>query len=132
MRNCMRLFARDELLVMLREFMERDEERSIWISSHISDDLESLCDDVYMIHEGNIILHEETDVLLSNYALVKVSQEQYGQMDKSHILRCCREGYGYSCLTNEMQYYRENYPKLVMEKGSIDDVIMMMIRGVEI
>lgn len=124
--------ARDELLEMLREFMEEDEERSILISSHISGDLENLCDDMYMIHEGKIILHEETDVLLSDYALIKVSSEQFDRMDKKHILRYCKEGYGCNCLTNQRQYYMENYPKLVMEKGNVDDVIMMMIRGVEL
>ena len=36
------------MLEMLREFLEKDEERSILISSHISSDLESLCDDLYM------------------------------------------------------------------------------------
>ena len=66
------VIARDELLEMLREFLEKDEERSILISSHISSDLESLCDDLYMIHDGRIILHEDTDVLLSDYALLKV------------------------------------------------------------
>lgn len=63
------VIARDELLEMLREFMEKDESLSILISSHISSDLESLCDDLYMIHQGRIILHEDTDVLLSDYAL---------------------------------------------------------------
>lgn len=53
------VIARDELLEMLREFLEKDEERSILISSHISSDLESLCDDLYMIHDGKIILHED-------------------------------------------------------------------------
>ena len=38
--------ARDELLDMLREFMEQDESRSILISSHISTDLETLCDEI--------------------------------------------------------------------------------------
>ena len=38
------VIARDELLEMLREFLEKDEERSILISSHISSDLQSLCD----------------------------------------------------------------------------------------
>lgn len=65
------VIAREELLEMLREFLEKDEERSILISSHISSDLESLCDDLYMIHDGKIILHEDTDVLLSDYALLK-------------------------------------------------------------
>ncbi len=121
--------ARDELLEMLRDFMEKDEDRAILISSHISGDLETLCDDVYMIHEGKIILHEETDVLLSDYALLKADERQYVAMDKQYILRTKKESFGFSCLTNQKQYYMENYPKLAIEKGTIDGVITMMIRG---
>ena len=125
------VIARDELLEMLREFLEKDEERSILISSHISSDLETLCDDLYMIHDGKIILHEDTDVLLSDYALLKVDAEQYSKLDKQFILRSKKETYGYSCLTNQKQYYMENYPKIAIEKGTIDEVITMMIRGTE-
>lgn len=125
------VIARDELLEMLREFMEKDEERSILISSHISSDLETLCDDLYMIHEGKIILHEDTDILLSDYALLKVDNEQYDNLDKQFIICSKKEAYGYSCLTNQKQYYMENYPKIVIEKGTIDEVITMMIRGQE-
>ena len=123
------VIARDELLELLREFMEEDEERSILISSHISSDLETLCDDLYMIHEGKIILHEDTDVLLSDYALIKVDKKQYDTLDKQYILRSKKESYGYRCLTNQKQYYIENYQQIVIEKGTIDEVITMMIRG---
>ena len=123
------VIARDELLDLLREYMEADLERSILISSHISSDLESLCDDLYMIHEGHIVLHEETDVLLSDYALLKMSGEQYNALDKQYILRVKKETYGYSCLTNQKQYYMENYPGIAIERGNIDEVITMMIRG---
>lgn len=123
------VIARDELLEMLREFMEKNEERSILISSHISSDLETLCDDLYMIHEGNIVLHEDTDVLLSDYALLKVDEKQYSELDKQFILRTKRENYGYSCLTNQKQYYLENYPKIAIEKGTVDEVITMIIKG---
>ena len=80
--------ARDELLDMLREYMEEDENRSILISSHISTDLEGICDDIYMIDEGKIIFHEDTDVLLSDYALLKATPQQYKNMDKQYILKC--------------------------------------------
>jgi hypothetical protein len=46
-------------------------------------------------------------------------------------LRSKKETYGYSCLTNQKQYYMENYPKIAIEKGTIDEVITMMIRGTE-
>lgn len=121
--------ARDELLDMLRTFMEQDEQRSILISSHISSDLETMCDDLYMIHEGRIILHEDTDVLLSDYALLKVNEEQYRRLDTQYLLYSRKESYGYSCLTNQKQFYLENYPEIAIEKGSIDNVVTMMIRG---
>lgn len=123
--------ARDSLFQMLREYME-DGERSILISSHISGDLERFCDDIYMIHEGKIIFHEEADVLSDQYGILKVSREQYEDLDRRHILCRMEEPFGYSCLTDEKQFYMENYPKIVVEKGNIDDLIMIKTRGEKI
>ncbi|MDD6812518.1 MAG: ABC transporter ATP-binding protein [Lachnospiraceae bacterium] len=124
--------AREQVLDMLRSYMEQDEERAILISSHISSDLEGLCDDIYMIHEGKIVLHEETDVLLDRYAVLKVDEKQYEEMDKRYVLKVQKENFGYKCLTNERQFYQENYPSMVIEKGTIDELIMIMIRGEKI
>ena len=55
--------ARETILDLLRSYMEQ-EGRGILISSHISSDLEGLCDDLYLIDDGKIALHEEMDVLL--------------------------------------------------------------------
>ena len=123
------VIARDELLDMMRDYMAEDDQRSILISSHISSDLETICDDFYMIHNGHVIMHEDTDVLLSDYALLKVDFKQFEQLDKDYILKYKKESYGYSCLTNQKQYYTENYPDIVIENGHIDDVMTMMIRG---
>lgn len=122
------VLARDEMLGLLREYMET-EGRSILISSHISSDLEGLCDDVYMIHQGKIVLHENTDALLDSYGLIKADPGAFAGVDKSHILRIRRESYGFSCLTDEKSFYQENYPGLVVEKGSIDEVMTMMVKG---
>lgn len=120
--------VRDELLDLLRSYMEEDETRSILISSHISSDLESLCDDFYMIHDGEIILHEETDVLLSEYVVLKADETMFANLDPQYLLKTRKESYGYRCLTNKRQYYLENYPNLVMEKGNIDDLITLMMQ----
>ena len=124
----MDVIARDAILNLLREYMEQND-RTILISSHISSDLEGFCDDLYMIDGGNIVLHEETDVLLSEYGVLKVTQQQFEKLDQSYILRNKKEEFGYTCLTNQKQFYSENYPEIVIEKGTIDELIMMMIRG---
>lgn len=122
------VIARDSILELLREYMET-EGRSILISSHISSDLESLCDDIYMIDKGRIVLHENTDVLRDEYGLIKADEKQYELLDKQHILKVKKEQYGYSCLTDERAFYAENYPQLAIERGSVDKVITMMIKG---
>lgn len=121
--------ARDTVLDLIRGYLEEDERRSVLISSHIAGDLEKLCDDLYMIHDGHIVFHEETDVLLSEYGLLKVSAQQYDRLDKRYLLRMMKESFGISCLTSEKRYYEENYPGIVIEKGSIDEMITMMVKG---
>lgn len=120
--------TRSELLDEMREYMER-EGKAILISSHISSDLEGLCDDLYFIQNGEILFHEDTDVILSDYAILKVSEEQYQNLDKRYILYRKKESFGYELLTNEKQYYMENYRDVVAEKGNIDDLMLLIMKG---
>lgn len=121
--------AREIMLDQLREYMEEDPKRSILISSHISSDLEHLCDDIYVIHKGKIVLHEEMDVLLEEYGILKVSEKQYETLDQTYILGKKKENFGWMCLTREKQYYRENYPEIVVENGTLDQVILVLTGG---
>ena len=122
------VMARNEILDLLREYMVEDE-RSILISSHISSDLETLCDDLYMIDDGKIMMHEETDVLLSDYGVLKLTQQQYDKIDKQYLMKVRKDSDSYTCLTKEKAFYTENYPDVAIEKGNIDDVFTLMIQG---
>ncbi|MBQ1923205.1 MAG: ABC transporter ATP-binding protein [Lachnospiraceae bacterium] len=121
--------ARNDILDLLRQYLTENEGCSVLITSHISTDLESLCDDIYLIDDGKILLHEDTDVLLGSYAILKVSGEDFEKLDKSHILSSRKELFGCVCLTDQKQFYAENYPGIVIENGSIDDLILMMTGG---
>lgn len=112
--------------------MVDNEDASVIISSHIASDLEGLCDDIYLIEDGKIIFHEETDVLLSRYGLIKIKEEDFADLDKSFILKYKKETFGYKFLTNEKQFYLDNYPKLVIEKASIDELITIMDKGADL
>ena len=120
--------VRSELLDEMRRYME-EEGRAILISSHISSDLEGLCDDLYFIQNGEIMFHEDTDVILSDYALLKVSRKQYEELDKRYIDYQKEEAFGYTLLTKEKQFYLDNYREVALEKGNIDDVLLMMAKG---
>ena len=82
-----------------------------------------------MLFRSKIVLHEEMDTILEKYAVLKVSEEQYQALDKRYLLKEKKEFFGISCLTNEKQYYMENYPGIVVEGGSLDQVILMLTGG---
>ena len=121
--------ARNEILDLLREYVTYNEKSSILITSHIATDLESLCDDIYLIHDGKMVIHEDTDVILEQYGVLKVSEEQYQKLDQRAILKSRKESYGYACFTSDRKFYQENYPGIVVEKGGIDELILMMTGG---
>lgn len=125
------VLARNDVLDLLRNYMEEDSSRSILISSHISSDLEGLCDDIYMINKGRIILHEDTDTILGKYGILKVSEEEYASMDKQYVIAEKKDKFSHTCLTNEKQFYLDNYPNMVVENSSIDDMIVLMLGGKE-
>ena len=126
------VIVRDHVLDLLRAYMEEREDRSILISSHISSDLESICDTLYMIKKGQIVFHEDTDILLSRYGILKCSEDQYNEIDRQYICRRIKESFGYTCLTTEKHFYMENYPKLVIENSGIDDLILLMEKGEDV
>ena len=121
--------ARNEILDTLRSYLEKREDSLVLITSHIASDLEGLCDDIYLIHNGKIILHEDTDVILSDYGVLKVDEGTFQRLDKQAVLCYKKEDYGYRCLTNQKKFYLENYPRTVIEKCGIDDLILLLTGG---
>ena len=127
--NGLDVIARDEILDILRRFMEEDPTHSILMSSHIFSDLENLCDEIIMMHHGNVSLVESIDELENSYGVLKVSDNQYEVLDKNYLIASIPTSYGYQCITNHMQFYVENYPEVIIEKCSMDEVFTVLEKG---
>ena len=127
--NGLDILAREEIIDLIREFRDEDENCSVLISSHISSDLEGLCDEIYILDKGQFIFQETTDCLLDQYGLLKLTDEQFKQIDSSYFLKTKKFSYGYDVLTNQKQFYQENYPEIIIEKNNFDTLFSMMLRG---
>lgn len=121
--------ARMDIYDMLRDYMEEDESRTILISSHITKDLDTLCDEIYIINDGKINFHEDIDRINETYGLIKCSEKEWQTLDKQFISNYCKEKWGYGAITNEKQFYLENYPKMIIENINLDDILLMNIKG---
>ena len=62
--------TRNELLELLQEYI-KDGEKSVLFSSHITTDLESICDYITFINKGNIIFTGSMEDFLNKYRVIK-------------------------------------------------------------
>lgn len=121
--------SREQILTIIQERFAADPGMTILISSHIAGDIEQICDDIYLLDEGKLIFKEDTDVILSDYGVLKVSKQEYSLMDQAYFIHTRPTEYGFSVLTDQRQYYQENYPKIVLEKAGIDDIVKFLAGG---
>ncbi len=117
--------ARREILELLQNYMMTPG-RSILISSHIASDLETLCDDFWMIQNGKMVLHESVDALTGEYGILHVSDSQLEQLDLAAVRAKTKTPGGWDLLVIDRKFYQENYPALPIEKGNIDDLLLIV------
>lgn len=116
--------VRDEILDILEDFTRR-EDRSVLISSHIVSDLEKLCDYIAFLHKGELLLFEEKDRLLEEYAMVKLPERELVDLPSEAVRGVRRGRYGAEALVKR-DGVREDLP---LEKPSLEDVIVFFARG---
>ena len=115
--------VRDEILDVFNDFT-RDETHSILLSSHIISDLEKICDYITFLHNGRLVICEEKDVLLSEYALVKLSKEDFEALPANAIVRKKSTGYGYEALILKDKI-NQAFPS---ENTTLEDVILLLTK----
>ncbi|WP_276937315.1 ABC transporter ATP-binding protein [Faecalibaculum rodentium] len=117
--------ARNQILDLLREYMETPG-RSILISSHIASDLENLCDSFRLISRGRILLAEDMDVLRDEYGYVKVPASQAATVDlKGVVCQKTNPDGSIEALVSDRQYYQDNYPHVLVERGGVDEALLL-------
>ncbi len=118
--------ARDELLDIFNDFT-RDENCSILLSSHIVSDLEKICDYIAFLHRGRLVLCEEKDRLLEEYALVRLSEERLSELSEESIISRRASGYATEALV-----LRGGIPAAIpTEHTSLEDIILFLAKGDE-
>ena len=118
--------VRDEILDIFNEFT-RDPGHSILLSSHIVSDLEKICDYIAFLHKGKLMLCEEKDQLLEEYALVHLSAERFADLPEDSIVGRKNGRFGVEALV-----LRSRVPQdLPGEHTNLEDIILFMAKGGE-
>ncbi len=116
--------VRDEILEIFNEYT-RQEDRSILLSSHIVSDLEKICDYIAFLHKGKLVLCEEKDRLLEEYALVRLSNDRLADLPEDSVVSVERDPYGVCALV-----LRSRVPyDLPLEHTNLEDIILFLAKG---
>lgn len=116
--------VRDDILDILFEFIQ-DEQHSVFLSSHITADLEKIADYVVFLHKGKLVMSAEKDALLDTYGLLKCSAAELEAVDPSAIAGFRRSEYGITALVKK--YHLPG--GFTTEPATLDDIMLYSIKG---
>ena len=120
--------ARNNILDIFQEFIE-DGEHSIFVSSHITSDLEHIADYIVFINNGKIIFTKSKDELIENYGIVRCDEEQFKKLNKNDYIKYRKNKYEYDVLIENKYEFKRKYDISVIDKPTIEDIMLIYIKG---
>ena len=130
--------VRNEILDIFREFVE-DERHAVFISSHITSDIEKIADYIMLIHKGKLLLYENKDELIYHYGIVRCTGQQADRIPKELIKGKWENSFETSVLVEDrtlfegdglealMENSRDARP--VLDKVTIEDILVYMVKN---
>lgn len=119
---------RDDILDLFLEFVQ-EESHSILVSSHITSDLEKIADYIVFLHKGRVIFQKQKDELLYKYGMLKCTFEQFQALHKQDMLAYRKQDYEWQVLIRDKDLMQEEHPDFVISPVSIDEIMMLYVRG---
>ena len=120
--------ARNEVIDLFQSFIQ-NEECSIFLSSHITTDLEHIADYITFINNGNIILSKTREELLEDYGIVKCSKEEFEKIDKKDFIQYKKSKYEYEILIENRKVFNKKYNIDTIDKITLEELMVLMIKG---
>ena len=122
--------ARREVLDLFQEFMQ-DENNSIFLSTHITTDLEKIADYIVFIENGNILFTKEINEILDNYAIFKCKKAEFEKIAKEDMVCYSIEKYDVEVLVSDKKAFKKKYDFGTLDKVSLEELMILMIKGVK-
>jgi len=122
------------LLERLRAFVA-DGERSVIVASHVTDGLDQIAEDVYILNEGRFVMHEDKDELLSKWKWIHFRDGALAPAIVGRLSNVQRQPFGDSGLTGDFPALREALARALsagdakVENAKLEDILVSLIKG---
>lgn len=119
---------RSQLLTILTDYM-KEGGKGVFFSTHITSDLEKVADTLIMIDHGKIVFQEEKDTLVESYRVVKGDTKDLNQENRKLFQNIKTTDFGFAGITNQIKKVQECLPGIVIERPTIEDIMLGNIEG---
>lgn len=125
--------ARDEVLDMLRSFMDK-ESHGILISSHITSDLEKIADYVICVDEGKQVFTKPIDEIcdlagIAHCRSAEVEELLQKELFEPQSLRIIRSTYSTDILVPDRVKLAQAMPSIACDRTNLEDYMRFMLKG---
>ncbi len=120
--------VRNEILDVFLDFIQ-DENHSVFLSSHITSDLEKICDYITFIHNGEIVFSKTKDEVMEEYFIIKGSTEDFEKYAKSDFVAMKENRFGAMALVAGGEKSREKFKDFTIDSANIEDIMMFYAKG---
>lgn len=115
---------RDEILDIFLDFIQ-NEEHSIFISTHITSDIEKIADYIAFIHQGELMFIKSKDELRDTYGVLKCGVSEFDTLDREYVVGYRKNKFGVEALVDR-RGFGDRY---VVDNATIEDIMLFTIRG---
>ncbi|MBQ5316893.1 MAG: ABC transporter ATP-binding protein [Oscillospiraceae bacterium] len=120
--------VRNEILDIFLEYMA-DGERTIFMSSHITTDLEKAADSVTFIDNGRLLLTGYKDDILDSHAMLRCTKKDLDEIPESDYISARITDFGADVLTADRSAAEKKYTGILTEKPTLEDILLWYVRS---
>lgn len=119
---------RSEVLEKFQDFIENGD-RSIVFSSHITTDIEHICDYVVFINKGNLIFASPTIDLLYENCIARCTSESFDKLDKSNMIGYLHKNNQIVVLLKSRDDLDKSIDNIIIENPTLEEIMNIYSKG---
>ena len=121
--------VRDDVMAIIQEMMEQYE-LTVFYSTHITSDLEDVCDSIAFIEAGKIFLKGYREDVIESHKIVKGRLDLLTEETEKYFVSINKSDFGFEGLTNDYNGLFELLgEEAVYSRPKIEDILKFYIRG---
>lgn len=119
---------RDDILDVFLEFVQ-EESHSIFLSSHITSDLDKVADYIAFLHNGKLIMTVSRNDLAYKFGVMRCRESQFSALHPEDMIAYRKRDFQIDVLVPDAEAARRRYRDAVIDHVSVDEVMLLLVKG---